>query len=97
MEYSVDLTISEHGYDEENASPLLEAMEAVAPDVDAVLGLDLIGGQLSAALVLEARDADDALARARAVLEAALARAGLPMTRVLGIDVSAIDVASPAA
>jgi enamine deaminase RidA (YjgF/YER057c/UK114 family) len=97
MEYSVDLTVTEHGRNEESGSLLFEAFERIRPGSDAVLAQNVVEGWLSTVFRVDARDADDALARARPIFEAALAEAGLQMTRLIGVEVHLSEVAAPAA
>ena len=97
MEYSVDFTLTDLGRDEAVASPLFEGIESVSPGTDPVLAFDFATGLLSATLHVDAADADAALELARSILSVALRRAGVPMTRLVGIEVTSAEVATPAA
>jgi hypothetical protein len=97
MEYSATLTVSEHGRDDDSGSLLFEAFERVMPGADAVLAQNLVEGWLSTTFRVDAPDADAALASARPIFEAALAEAGLPMTRLVGVEVHLSEVVAPAA
>jgi hypothetical protein len=97
MEYSIELTVSEHGRDEDSGSLLFEAFERVRPGSDAVIAQNLVEGWLSTTFRVDARDADEALASARPIFEVALAEADLRMTRLVGVRVHLSEVAAPAA
>jgi hypothetical protein len=87
IEFWVSLTVAELGRDEDNGSRLFEALEAVPGVVDPLVHLNFEHGWLSGELEVEAADAKAAVERARPMFEAALAGAGLPSTRLVGIEV----------
>jgi hypothetical protein len=96
MEFWVRLSISEHGRDDENGSRLFVALEAVTQDP--LVDQSFSDGRLSGAFWVRASDAGEAVEVARGTLLDALDRAGLRMTRLIGIEVSAEDYAEvPAA
>jgi hypothetical protein len=97
MDHSVCWTLSDLGRDEANGSLIWEAIEGIAPGHDPLIALDLSEHWLSVTLVLEADDAANALDQARPILASALRRAGLPMTRVIRLEVSNDELALPAA
>jgi hypothetical protein len=98
MEFWVRLTVAEHGRDEESGERLLTALEDLG-SVDPIADQNLVDGRLSASLSVEGRDAQDAVDRAVPLLLGGLERAGLAMTRLVGIEVNATDFehAAPAA
>ena len=97
MEFCVRLTVSEHGRDPDSGVRLLEAAEALAPDTAPVADQNLVEGDLSIALSIDARDAGDAIEQARPLLERALGMAGFTATRLTGVEVSPAPIAEPTA
>ena len=97
MEFSVDLTLSELGRDDDNGSRLFEAIQRVAPGTDPVLAGNFVDGLLSIVFAVDAADAAEALDRGRRLVDTGLAEAGLPMTQLVAVDVHLAEVAAPAA
>ena len=87
MEFWVTLIVSDLGRDPENGSRIFEAIESLGLDRDPVIDQNLQDGRLGITLSVGAADAAEAVDRARPLLGTAVEQAGLPMTRLVGVEV----------
>lgn len=95
QEFTLTITIGEHGYSEEAAEKTLDAFLKLVPDAGPVVSQNLAQGTLSITIGLQATDPWAASNIGRDRLAEGLTEAGLAFTSVVDLCVTASDYQAP--
>jgi hypothetical protein len=91
VEYRVTVTIAEHGFSDEAAESALDALLEIAEAAGPVVSQDAESGEMRLTIALDADDAWTAAEQASSVFAEALDKTGLPVTEVIGVQVTAVE------
>jgi hypothetical protein len=93
MEHRVTITLSEHGFDEQNIERVLEGFLATAPEIGPVVDANTEEGTLSVTFSIDVPE-DEFTREAGEIFAAGMNSSALPRTRVVNTEVEAVGAAA---